>query len=78
MDAQAIGAIQATTAAAMLARAMLDEKGLEEAPWHADRWVADAVQWAARTAVASREEAQQAVSTRVEVFTAVDTGRAHP
>jgi len=65
-------------AAAMFARAMLDEKGLEEAPWHADRWVADAVQWAARTAVASREEAQQAVSTRVEVFTAVDTGRAHP
>ena len=47
MEAQAIGAVQATMAVAMFARAMLDEKGLEEAPWHADRWLAHAVQWAA-------------------------------
>jgi len=47
MEAQVIGAVQATLAAAMFARAMLDEKGLEEAPWHADLWVARAVQWAA-------------------------------
>jgi hypothetical protein len=47
MEAQVIGAVQATMAVAMFARAMLDEKGLEEAPWHADRWLAHAVQWAA-------------------------------
>jgi len=47
MDAQAMGTVQATTDAAMLARAMLDEKGLGEAPWHADRSLADAVQRAA-------------------------------
>jgi hypothetical protein len=47
MEAQAIGEVQATTDGDMLARAMLDEKGLGEAPWHADQSVADAVQWAA-------------------------------
>jgi len=47
VEAQAIGAVQATTAAGMLARAMLDEKSLGEVPWHADRWPAHAVQWAA-------------------------------
>ncbi len=62
----------------MLARAMLDEKGLGEVPWHADRRPAHAVQQAARTAVASPEEAQQAVSTRVGVLTAAHTGRADP
>ena len=47
MAAQAIGAVQATTAAAMFARVTLDEKGLGEVPWHADRWVADVAQWSA-------------------------------
>ena len=78
MEAQAIGAVQATTAEAMLARAMLDEKGLGEVPWHADRWVAHAVQWAAGTAAASHEEAQPAVSMAVGAFTAADTAKAHP
>jgi hypothetical protein len=31
----------------MFARDILDEKGIGEAPWHADRPVADTVQWAA-------------------------------
>jgi len=72
-DTPLIGAVRATTATAMFARAIMAEERFGEALWHVDGSVAEAAQWAADTAVASHEEAQQGVSTAADAGSVLES-----